>query len=89
MFNPVLYNASEWAEVFKRGGAQYVYMTGKHSDGFALWPSVYRHGYNSMATIGRDLLGELMGAVEAAGLKKGIFCAPPPHLAAAPLPSPV
>ena len=79
MFNPVLYNASEWAEVFKRGGAQYVYMTGKHSDGFALWPSVYRHGYNSMATIGRDLLGELMGAVEAAGLKKGIFCAPPPR----------
>ena len=36
MFNPVLYNASEWADVFKRGGAQYVYMTGKHSDGFAL-----------------------------------------------------
>lgn len=43
------------------------------ADGFALWPSVYRHGYNSMATIGRDLFGELMQAVERAGLKKGIF----------------
>lgn len=72
-FNPALYNASEWAEVFRRGGAQYVYMTAKHSDGFALWPSVHRHGYNSMATIGRDLFGELMSAVEGAGLKKGIF----------------
>ena len=48
-------------------------MTAKHSDGFAMWPSVYRHGYNSMATIGRDLLGELMEAVETAGLRKGIF----------------
>ena len=72
-FNPVLYDASDWARVFKAGGAQYVYMTAKHSDGFGLWPSPYRHGYNSMATIGRDLFGELMEAVEAAGLYKGVF----------------
>ena len=72
-FNPVLYDADQWADVFKRGGAQYVYMTAKHSDGFAMWPSVHRKGYNSMDTIGRDLLGELMTSVTAAGLKPGIF----------------
>ena len=38
-----------------------------------LYAQVYRHGYNSMATIGRDLFGELMAAVEAAGLRKGVF----------------
>jgi alpha-L-fucosidase len=72
-FNPVLYDADQWADVFRRGGAQYVYMTAKHSDGFAMWPSVHRKGYNSMDTIGRDLLGELMTSVAAAGLKPGIF----------------
>lgn len=72
-FNPVMYNASLWADVFRRGGAQYVYMTAKHSDGFALWPAKTRPKTNSMATIGRDLFGELMSAVEDAGLKKGIF----------------
>ena len=72
-FNPVLYDADEWAEVFRRGGAQYVYMTAKHSDGFAMWPSVHRKGYNSMDTIGRDLLGELMTSVTKAGLKPGVF----------------
>eukprot|EP00658_Telonema_sp_P-2_P023795 TRINITY_DN19548_c0_g1_i2.p1 TRINITY_DN19548_c0_g1~~TRINITY_DN19548_c0_g1_i2.p1 ORF type:complete len:274 (-),score=61.73 TRINITY_DN19548_c0_g1_i2:89-910(-) len=72
-FNPVLYNATEWVEVFKAGGAQYIYMTAKHSDGFALWPSAWRTGRNSVDTIGRDLFGELMGAVEQAGLYKGVF----------------
>lgn len=56
-FNPVLYNATEWADVFKAGGAKYVYMTAKHSDGFGMWPSAWRAGRNSMDTIGRDLLG--------------------------------
>eukprot|EP00657_Telonema_sp_P-1_P006434 TRINITY_DN25034_c0_g1_i1.p1 TRINITY_DN25034_c0_g1~~TRINITY_DN25034_c0_g1_i1.p1 ORF type:complete len:107 (+),score=52.74 TRINITY_DN25034_c0_g1_i1:123-443(+) len=62
-FNPVLYNATEWAEVFKQGGAKYVYMTAKHSDGFAMWPSSWRPHRNSVDTIGRDLLGELMGCL--------------------------
>merc|ERR1740130_687661 len=34
-------------------------MTAKHSDGFAMWPSAQRHGYNSVDTIGRDLFCEI------------------------------
>jgi alpha-L-fucosidase len=47
-------------------------MTAKHSDGFALWPSPFRKGKTSTDTIGRDLLGELMGALTSAGLRRGI-----------------
>ena len=36
-FKASMYDANQWATLFKDAGAQYVYMTAKHSDGFALW----------------------------------------------------
>ena len=50
-FRASMYDADQWASLFKRAGAQYVYMTAKHSDGFALWPSSLRN--NTMDTIGK------------------------------------
>ena len=71
-FKPDLYNGSEWGQLFKRSGAKYVYMTAKHSDGFALWPSPANRT-SSTQTIGRDLYGELVAGVRGAGLKMGVF----------------
>ena len=64
-----MYYPGEWASLFKSAGAQYVYMTWKHSDGFALAPTARRAGRCSE----RDLFGELAAAVRAEGLRMGLF----------------
>jgi alpha-L-fucosidase len=38
-FNPTLYNAAEWVDLFKAAGARYVTITSKHHDGFAMFDS--------------------------------------------------
>jgi alpha-L-fucosidase len=72
MFKAEMYNASEWAGIFADAGAQYVYMTAKHSDGFALWPSPTNRT-KSTTTIGRDLYGELAKGLRGEGLRVGVF----------------
>lgn len=79
MFRAELYDPDEWAELFKRSGAQYVVPTSKHHDGFALWPSEHANKtwgrpWNA-ASIGpkRDVLGDLADAVRGKGLKFGFY----------------
>src|SRR5690349_12916340 len=36
-FNPTLFNAREWAQLFKNSGFRYVTLVSKHVDGFAMW----------------------------------------------------
>lgn len=36
-FNPVKFDADEWAALMKRWGVRYMAPTGKHHDGFTLW----------------------------------------------------
>ena len=68
------FDASEWADLFKRAGAKYVVLTSKHHDGFALWPSPESPYYNAVAMgAGRDLAGEFSQAMRAAGLKRGFY----------------
>jgi hypothetical protein len=38
-FNPVKFNATDWAGVAKSAGMKYVVLTAKHCDGFLLWDS--------------------------------------------------
>ena len=39
IFNPIYFNADEWVKFAKSVGMQYVVMTSKHHDGFALFHS--------------------------------------------------
>jgi alpha-L-fucosidase len=78
-FKAELYDPAEWAEIFKRSGAQYVVLTSKHHDGFALWPSKeadesWGRPWNAVS-IGpkRDVLGDLTNEVRKAGLKMGFY----------------
>ena len=79
MFKAEMWDPKEWAEIFKRSGAEYVVLTSKHHDGFCLWPSevaseVRGYPWNSVETgPGRDLVGELMDAVRAEGLHPGLY----------------
>lgn len=74
LFKAELFNPDEWADIFKRSGARYVILVSKHHDGYALWPSKYAPGWNSME-VGpeRDIVGELSKSVREAGLKMGIY----------------
>jgi alpha-L-fucosidase len=79
LFKAELFEAAEWADIFKKSGARYVVLTSKHHDGFALWPSKeandsWGRPWNA-ASIGpkRDVLGELTTAVRQAGLKMGFY----------------
>ena len=55
-------------------GAQYVVLTSKHHEGFALWPSRYSWNWNAV-DVGphRDVLGDLTAAVRRAGLRMGYY----------------
>ena len=74
LFKAELFDPDEWANLFRRAGARYVVLVSKHHDGYALWPSRFAPGWNSME-VGprRDLVGELSGAVRDAGLRMGLY----------------
>lgn len=68
------YDPAAWAALFKKAGAKYAVLTSKHHDGYALWPSKESPYYNSVAVgSGRDLAGEYIAAMKAAGLKAGFY----------------
>ncbi len=73
-FRAELFDPSEWAELFRVAGARYVVLVSKHHDGYALWPSRYAPGWNSV-DVGpqRDLVGDLSSAVRASGLRMGLY----------------
>ena len=64
-----LYRPDEWAEIFAQAGAQYVVLTSKHHEGFAMWnSSTIPTTWNwNVMDVGprRDVLGELNRAVRA------------------------
>ena len=74
MFKAELFNATEWAELFRRSGARYIVPTSKHHEGFTMWPSAQSWNWNAV-DIGphRDLLGEIMQATRDAGLHAGMY----------------
>ncbi len=70
-FNPVLFNATEWAGLAKAAGMKYLVITTKHHDGFCLWDSKFTT-YDIMSTpFRRDVVGELATACRAQGV---MFC---------------
>jgi len=63
-FNPVLFNAKDWASAAKAAGMKYIVITAKHYDGFCLWDSKYTD-YNIMnMPFHRDVLKELSDECE-------------------------
>ncbi|XP_068148945.1 putative alpha-L-fucosidase [Drosophila tropicalis] len=74
-FTAELFNATQWALLFRDSGARYVVLTSKHHDGYTLWPSKHSFGWNSM-DVGpkRDIIKELSAAVrEVSDLKFGLY----------------
>lgn len=47
MFHAELFNATQWLEIIKASGAQYVVPTSKHHEGFCLWPTDTSWNWNA------------------------------------------
>lgn len=68
------FDPDQWAQLFAGAGARYFVLTTKHDDGFLLWPSAVENpakGPDYHTT--RDAVGDLTGAMRAAGLRMGLY----------------
>ncbi len=76
-FNPVKFDADQWAGAAADAGVKYLCITSMHHDGFAMWPSPTSNVDNwslsrtPFGKAGRDPLMELKTACEKRGVK---FC---------------
>lgn len=75
-FDPVQFNADEWAGIAKSTGMKYVVLTAKHCDGFCLWPTKTIDYHIGNTPFKRDVVQELSSAVRQAGLKIGWYYSP-------------
>jgi len=75
-FNPVRFDAREWAAIAKDAGTRYVVLTAKHCDGFCLWPTATTDYNISRTPFRRNVCLELATAVRGAGLRIGWYYSP-------------
>lgn len=73
-FNPIKFNADEWARIIRKAGMRYVVITAKHHDGFAMFDSdVSDFNIVDATPYGRDPMIELKAACAKNGLKFGFY----------------
>jgi alpha-L-fucosidase len=72
-FNPQNYDPQTWAREVKRAGASYVILTAKHHDGFCLFDTKTTDYCAVKAGPKRDLVGPYISAMQAEGLKVGLY----------------
>jgi alpha-L-fucosidase len=72
-FNPDLYEPGDWAQMAKQAGMKYVVIVAKHHDGFCLWDSKYTDYKVTNTPYGKDLLGPMVDAFRAAGIRVGLY----------------
>ena len=71
-FNPVQFDARQWARLARSTGMKYLVLTAKHHDGFAMYRSrVSRYNIVEWTPFGRDPVKELAEACRAEGVR---FC---------------
>lgn len=72
-FNPVKFNADEWARIAKAAGMKYMVLTTKHHDGFCLFETK-ETDYNVMnSPFHRDVTKELAEACRRQGIAFGTY----------------
>lgn len=73
-FNPVFFDAEEWVRFAKECGMNYIVVTSKHHDGFALFKSkADKFNVCDATPFGRDIIKELAEAAYKYGLKFGLY----------------
>ncbi|GLU42859.1 alpha-L-fucosidase [Allomuricauda sp. NBRC 101325] len=73
LFNPDLYDPTEWAKKAKAAGMKYAVITTKHHEGFTLFDSKYTDFKITNSPYGKDAIQEWVDAFRAEGLKVGFY----------------
>jgi alpha-L-fucosidase len=63
------FDPDEWAELFKKAGAQFAGPVGEHHDGFSMWDSQVNKWNAARMGPKRDVVGELETAIRGAGMR--------------------
>ena len=73
-FNPIKFNADEWAKLAKEAGMNYMVITAKHCDGFAMYKSkVSAYNIVDFTPFKRDVCKELETACNKQNVKLGYY----------------
>ncbi len=73
-FNPIYFNADEWVQLAKNAGMNYIVITSKHHDGFALYHSkVDSYNVVDSTPFKRDIIRELAEACRRHDMKLGLY----------------
>ncbi len=72
-FDPDLYDPAEWAKLARAAGMKYFVITTKHHDGCCLWDTALTDWKVTNTPAGRDLIGPMVEAFRAEGLKVGFY----------------
>jgi alpha-L-fucosidase len=75
-FDPVRFNAKEWAQLAKITGVKYVVFTAKHHSGFCMWNTKTTNFGIMKTPYKRDILKELVEALRQEGLAVGFYYSP-------------
>ena len=76
-FHPDKFDPDKWCEAAKAAGFEYVVLTTKHHEGFALWPSAYGDFNTKNWAGGVDLIKAYTDACRRHGLKVGLYFSGP------------
>lgn len=76
-FNPQKYDPDKWLKAARAAGFEYVVLTTRHHEGFALWPSDFGNLSTKNYMGGRDLLKPYVEACRRNRLKVGFYYSPP------------
>jgi alpha-L-fucosidase len=76
-FNPTLFDADAWMDLFRRAGAGYIVFVTKHHDGFCMFDSRLTEYKITNSPYGRDITAEIADACRRAGLKLGFYYSQP------------
>jgi alpha-L-fucosidase len=73
VFNPLDFDAREWARIARAAGMKYAVLTAKHHDGFCMFNSKLTDYKLGPQFGGRDLVREFLDAFRTEGLKVGLY----------------
>jgi len=75
-FNPVHFDAAEWARLARLAGMEYVVFTTKHHDGFCMFDTEYSDFDITNTPFKRDITAEVAEAFRREGLLVGFYYSP-------------